>query len=118
MDRFKNVSALFVAGVLLSTVSGCMTAPNPKDPQQVAEVFWNAVIAGDYEEAATHVIPEDRDSFMTHAAEELKKLPEFPDRPQIRAKTNGNEGTALIENWEFDQGPEMIFRDGRWWIEK
>lgn len=91
-------------------------ALNPKDPQQVAEGFWRAVIAGNYEEAETYVLPGDRESFRTEAVKELKALPPLPDQPKIKARTSGDTGSAVIENWTHDDGPEMVLQDGRWWI--
>jgi len=48
----------------------------------------------------------------------MKNLPPFPDQPKIKAKTEGNKVQAIIENWEFKEGPDMIFQDGKWWIRK
>lgn len=118
MNMINKVFVLFAAVVVLSAVSGCRKAPDPKDPQQVAEAFWSAVIAGNYDEAEKYVIPEARESFRTEAIDELKGLPAFPDQPQIKAKIDGSTGTAIIENWEFGMGPEMVLQGGKWWIDK
>ena len=63
MNVTKNIPALFLAFLAWCDVSGCAKTPDTKDPQQVAEAFWTAIIAGDYDKAVTYVLPKDRETF-------------------------------------------------------
>ena len=89
------------------------------DPQQVAEAAWRAVIAKDYAKARTFVVPDDRDDFTKeNLEEELTQLPPLPKSPIVKVELNGDRAEAKLENWDFEEGLEMVKRDGRWWIEK
>lgn len=89
------------------------------DPQEVAEGFWNAVIARDYKTAEKFIIPRNREKFISTAVESLERMPSFPDKPIIKAVTDGDRGKAILKGWgpNGGSGPDMIFRDGKWWIE-
>ena len=115
----KKLLFAILVGTLF--VTGCGDhAADTSDPKQVAEAFWRAIIAKDYESARQHVIPKDRKDFVREKLEkELAKLPPLPDSAIVEVEINGDEGEALLENWEFKDGViEMIKKDGRWWVEK
>ena len=89
------------------------------DPQQVAEAIWQAIIAKDYDRAREFIIPREKERFTKDEVEgELKGLPPLPESPVVKAVVEGDRGEALLENWEFEQGLEMVKEDGRWWIDR
>ena len=106
------------AAVLLGCAdNSAERAVDRTDPQQVAEAFWKAVVAGDNAEAASYVVKEDRTA-LTRAFDELKGMKPLPDHPQIVTIIDGNRGEAIIENWEEDNDVDMVLRDGQWWISR
>lgn len=115
----KKLLTLMTIGGLLLLVAGCGGRVDPGNPEQVAEAVWRAIIEGDMERFKSYVIPRDREAFNPEEfAKELERLPPLPDKPQVRLVFEGDEAEALLENWDFDQGLEMILEDGRWWIQK
>lgn len=109
---------LLLGALLTGLFSACTAKVDPRDPQQVAEGFWKAIIAENYEAAAELVAPEDRQSFWDDAVEGIKELPPFPEYPIFKADLDedAQRGEAKILNWEFEDGVDMRKEDGRWWI--
>jgi len=88
------------------------------DPQAVAEAFWKATLAQEWEKAATFVEKEDREWYLDGIAEEFEKLQNPPKRPVIKAITKNGITRAYITNWEeIEDGLDMTEVDGLWWIE-
>ncbi len=87
------------------------------NPLQVAEAYWKAMIEKDYTKAEIYIFQKYREKYkLSDVVDGMKALPPFPEHPRVRVEVDGNEGITIIENWEYDDGPEMLFRKGRWWI--
>jgi len=98
------------------TISGDSESIDFKNPKEVAKAYWNAMIKKNYKKATSYVIFKYREIYKTAVAEGMKALPPFPEYPKVKVEIEGSHGRTAIENWNDEEGPEMIFREGRWWI--
>lgn len=103
--------------VLLLFWSGCAKM-NSQDPEPVARTAWKAIMEKDIETLESLIIPRERESFNGNDfAEELKRLPPFPENIVVRIeRKGGGQAEAFLENWEFEEGLNMEKEAGRWWI--
>lgn len=116
-DRLDELNE-YIKTTQIKIISGNSELIDFKDPQKVAEAYWDAMIVKDYVKAENYMFPKYREIFKSAVVEGMKALAPFPEHPRVRVEIEGNDGTTIIENWEYDEGPEMLFRNGRWWIGK
>jgi len=89
------------------------------NPRAVAEAFWKAVLAKQWENAAQFVHEDDREWFLEGAPRAFLELPNPPKHPVIGVMIkDGDLGWTKIDNWkEGGNGIEINRTDGIWWIE-
>jgi hypothetical protein len=115
----NTLAAMLIAFVILGAFAGCSGTPNPKDPKEVGEAYWNAIIAEDYSTAQSYVLPDNQERFRTRMVPGFRQLPPLPDQPEIIVKVDGDRGEVILENWIEREGAgtaEIVLREGRWWV--
>lgn len=107
-----------VGGEATASLKQKMQRLDRTDPRAVAETFWEAVLAHQWEVAASFVKKEDRKRFLEAAPRQIPGVPNPPKQPVIGVKIDGGLVRTKITNWkEWDAWLDMVQRRGTWWIE-
>ena len=122
MNIVRQTFIFILFAAICALLSSCRSVPDTNDPQIVAEMYLQALLANDYEKALAYVWVEEREHFR----EQISRMglpPGFPQNGQveifIKKKGNGHmAGANFLGGKEGQYGADMRFINGRWWITK